>query len=157
MQVLIHRKCKYIFLEHIALRDDNHDMAKKTSPSSDDHLLEPETQQKPLRGDPKRPLLVSQQHHNLVCLLRTHVAPGHVVVTKAGRIAEWPQSIDEGDRQEGRLQGLHDGLLLSLAARSLHPDDRQAAALQACTDEAQLARWILLAGRIESIDELFID
>ena len=60
-------------------------------------------------------------------------------------------------RQEGRRQGLHDALILTLAARGLHPDDRQAAALQACADEAKLARWLLLASQIESIEELFVD
>ena len=45
-------------------------------------------------------------------------------------------------------------LLLTLEGRGLHPSADQRAAIEACTDDEQLARWLLVAARVSSVAEL---
>ncbi|WP_146662694.1 Uma2 family endonuclease [Enhygromyxa salina] len=62
----------------------------------------------------------------------------------------------EEGREEGREQAQSQALLLVLRGRGLHPSDAQRQVIQASTDSEQLERWLLMAGRVHSIDELLV-
>jgi hypothetical protein len=47
-----------------------------------------------------------------------------------------------------------EALLLMLRGRGLHPSDAQRRVIKGCTDSEEFERWLFMAGRVNSIDEL---
>ncbi|MFE8605267.1 RpnC/YadD family protein [Archangium violaceum] len=61
--------------------------------------------------------------------------------------------------QTGRQEGLHEGeviaLLKVLEARGLLMDEQSRQRIAACSDLAQIERWLLKAVSVQSVQELF--
>jgi Arc/MetJ-type ribon-helix-helix transcriptional regulator len=57
--------------------------------------------------------------------------------------------------QEGELRGELGALLEVLDSRGLKVDDEARQRILACTDPAQLKRWLRQVAKVESVEELF--
>jgi flagellar biosynthesis/type III secretory pathway protein FliH len=68
------------------------------------------------------------------------------------------QGLEKG-RQEGRQEGIQEGelraLLEVLDSRGLTVDADSRQRILACTDPAQLKRWLRMVAKVESVHELF--
>ncbi len=58
-------------------------------------------------------------------------------------------------RQEGRQEGEVTALLKVLEARGLQVDEQARQRIAACTDLAQLERWLRKSVSVQSVQELF--
>ncbi len=85
---------------------------------------------------------------------RRYVAQGREQGLEQGR----EQGLEQG-REQGLEQGRHEGemeaLFEVLDARGLRVDARSRRRIQACTELAQLKRWLRLAVTVQSVQQLF--
>jgi predicted transposase YdaD len=81
---------------------------------------------------------------------RRYVAQG----LRQGREEGREDGLEEG-REEGRLEGERQALLRVLEARGLTLKGAARKRVLACTDLAQLERWLSQAVKVQSVQELF--